>query len=71
MSLNIQEEQIWQLIQQSGESVSLVWLCGEPTLMRLDFYKRAIDLKKTVTTKWLETAFSPVVYCLTSDGFPF
>jgi len=46
MSLEIQEELIRQVMQQSGESVSLGWQGGEPTLMGLDFYKRAIELEK-------------------------
>ena len=33
-------------MQQSGENVSLAWQGGEPTLMGLDFYKRAIELEK-------------------------
>jgi len=46
MSPEIPEELIRQVMQQSGESVSLAWQGGEPTLMGLDFYKRAIDLEK-------------------------
>ena len=46
MSPEIQEELIRQVMQQSGESVSLAWQGGEPTLMGLDFYKRAIELEK-------------------------
>ena len=46
MSPAIQEELIRQVMQQSGESVSLAWQGGEPTLMGLDFYKRAIELEK-------------------------
>ncbi|MDO9614926.1 MAG: radical SAM protein, partial [Bacteroidota bacterium] len=46
MSLEIQEEMIRQVMQQSGDNVSLAWQGGEPTLMGLDFYKRAIELEK-------------------------
>jgi len=46
MSTEIQEELIRQVMQQSGQSVSLAWQGGEPTLMGLDFYKRAIELEK-------------------------
>ncbi|TKG88893.1 anaerobic sulfatase maturase [Puteibacter caeruleilacunae] len=45
MSPKIQEELIRQVMQQSGESVSIAWQGGEPTLMGLDFYKRAIELE--------------------------
>jgi len=45
MSPEIQEELIRQVMQQSGESVSLAWQGGEPTLMGLNFYQRAIDLE--------------------------
>lgn len=46
MRPEIQEELIRQVMQQSGESVSLAWQGGEPTMMGLDFYKRAIELEK-------------------------
>ncbi|MDP3432575.1 MAG: radical SAM protein, partial [Bacteroidota bacterium] len=46
MSLEIQEEMIRQVMQQSGDNISLAWQGGEPTLMGLDFYKRAIELEK-------------------------
>lgn len=46
MSPSVQEELIRQVMQQSGESVSLAWQGGEPTLMGLDFYKRAVELEK-------------------------
>jgi uncharacterized protein len=46
MSPEIQEEMIRQVMQQSGDHVSLAWQGGEPTLMGLDFYKRAIELEK-------------------------
>jgi len=46
MSPEIQEELIRQVMQQSGNNVSLAWQGGEPTLMGLDFYKRAIELEK-------------------------
>ena len=46
MSHEIQEELVRQVMQQSGENVSLAWQGGEPTLMGLDFYKRVIELEK-------------------------
>jgi uncharacterized protein len=46
MSPEIQEEMIRQVMQQSGEAVSIGWQGGEPALMGLDFYKRAIELEK-------------------------
>jgi uncharacterized protein len=46
MNDEIQEELIRQVMQQSGSSVSFAWQGGEPTLMGLDFYKRAIELEK-------------------------
>jgi len=45
MSPEVQEEMIRQLMQQSGDSVSIGWQGGEPALMGLDFYKRAIELE--------------------------
>jgi uncharacterized protein len=45
MSPQVQEETIRQVMQQSGDGVSLAWQGGEPTLMGLDFYQRAIDLE--------------------------
>ena len=45
MSDAIQEEMIRQVMQQSGDAVSIGWQGGEPALMGLDFYKRAIDLE--------------------------
>jgi uncharacterized protein len=46
MSPVVQEELIRQVMQQSGDNISLAWQGGEPTLMGLDFYKRAIELEK-------------------------
>ena len=46
MSDEIQEELIRQVMQQSGQSVSFAWQGGEPTLMGLPFYERAIELEK-------------------------
>ena len=45
MSPEIQEEMIRQVMQQSGSNVSLGWQGGEPALMGLEFYQRAIDLE--------------------------
>lgn len=46
MSDEVQEELIRQVMQQSGDSVSIAWQGGEPTLMGIDFYKRAVELEK-------------------------
>jgi len=46
MDANIQEEMIKQIMEQSGESVSIAWQGGEPALMGLDFYKKAIELEQ-------------------------
>ena len=45
MSPELQEEMIRQVMQQSGDAVSIAWQGGEPALMGLDFYKRAIALE--------------------------
>ena len=45
MSDEVQEELIRQVMQQSGQSVSFAWQGGEPTLLGIDFYQRAIDLE--------------------------
>lgn len=45
MSPEVQEEMIRQVMQQSGDAVSIAWQGGEPALMGLDFYKRAIELE--------------------------
>lgn len=46
MTPEIQEEMIRQVMQQSGDAVSIAWQGGEPALMGLDFYKRSIELEK-------------------------
>lgn len=46
MSPEIQEEMIRQLMQQSGDAVSIAWQGGEPALMGLGFYKRALELEE-------------------------
>ncbi len=45
MSDEVQEEMIRQVMQQSGNAVSIAWQGGEPALMGLDFYKRAVELE--------------------------
>ncbi|MBC8004239.1 MAG: anaerobic sulfatase maturase [Verrucomicrobia bacterium] len=45
MSPEIQEELIKQVMQQSGNEVAIAWQGGEPALMGLDFYKRAVELE--------------------------
>jgi uncharacterized protein len=46
MSSLVLEELIRQVMQQGGTSVSFAWQGGEPTLMGLDFFERAIELEK-------------------------
>lgn len=46
MSDEIQEELIRQVMQQGGASVSITWQGGEPTLMGLPFYERAIAMER-------------------------
>ncbi len=46
MSAEVQEELIRQVMQQSGQSVVFAWQGGEPTLMGIEFYERAIELEK-------------------------
>ena len=45
MSPEILEETIKQLMAGSGPRVSLAWQGGEPSLMGLDFYQRAVELE--------------------------
>lgn len=45
MSPEVQEELIRQVMQQSGQEVSIAWQGGEPALMGLDFYRRAVELE--------------------------
>lgn len=45
MTPEMQEELIRQLMQQSGSEISIAWQGGEPALMGLEFYQRAIDLE--------------------------
>jgi len=46
MSEDILEEMIRQLMTQSGDNVSLGWQGGEPTLMGLPFFEKAVELQK-------------------------
>ena len=46
MSIEVLEEMIKQVMQQSGESVSIGWQGGEPTLLGLDFFKKAVQFEK-------------------------
>lgn len=46
MSDHVLEEMIRQLMQQSGPEVSMTWQGGEPTLMGLDFYKKAVAFQQ-------------------------
>lgn len=46
MSDAVLEELIKQIMQQSGQEVSIAWQGGEPTLAGLDFYKKAIQYEK-------------------------
>jgi uncharacterized protein len=45
MSLEILEELIRQVMQQSGSNVSIAWQGGEPALMGLDFYRKAVEFE--------------------------
>jgi uncharacterized protein len=45
MSPEIQEEMIRQVMQQSGREVSIGWQGGEPALMGLEFYQKAVELE--------------------------
>ena len=58
MSAEVQEEMIRQVMQQSGDAVSIAWQGGEPALMGLDFYERAIELEQkyghgAICREWL------------------
>jgi len=58
MSESVLEEMIRQVMQQSGESVSIGWQGGEPILLGLDFFKKRYSLKKfTGREKLLGTDF--------------
>ena len=46
MSDEVLEELIRQVMSQSGPQVSLGWQGGEPTLMGLDFYKKAVAFEQ-------------------------
>ena len=46
MSYDVLEEMIRQAMQQSPQQVSISWQGGEPTLMGLDFYKKAVELEQ-------------------------
>ncbi len=46
MSDQVQEETIRQMMRDGGQQVSFGWQGGEPTLMGLDFFKRAVNLQK-------------------------
>ena len=46
MSDEVLKEMIRQLMEQSGREVSIVWQGGEPTLMGLSFFHRAVALEQ-------------------------
>ena len=46
MSEEILEEMVKQLMQQSGQQVSFGWQGGEPTLMGLPFYRKAVEFQQ-------------------------
>ncbi len=46
MKTDVQEELIRQVMQQGGQSVNFAWQGGEPTLMGLEFFERAVELEK-------------------------
>lgn len=46
MKADVQEELIRQVMQQGGQSVNFAWQGGEPTLIGLGFFERAVELEK-------------------------
>ncbi|MBN2010742.1 anaerobic sulfatase maturase [candidate division KSB1 bacterium] len=46
MADDVLEATIGQAMQQSGTEMSFAWQGGEPTLMGLDFYRKAVDLQQ-------------------------
>lgn len=46
MSEDILEEMIRQVMAQSGNNISFGWQGGEPTLMGLPFFEKAVELQK-------------------------
>lgn len=46
MSEKILENLIRQMMEQGGQQVSFGWQGGEPTLMGIDFYKKAFEFQK-------------------------
>lgn len=46
MSEDILEEMVRQVMTQAGARVSFSWQGGEPTLMGLSFFRRAVDLQQ-------------------------
>lgn len=46
MSLEILEEMVRQMMMQGGTEVSFTWQGGEPTLMGLSFYRKAVEFQK-------------------------
>ena len=45
MSDEIMEEMIRQVMQQSGRQVSIAWQGGEPALLGLEFYRKAVEFE--------------------------
>lgn len=50
MSETILEELMRQALRQGTQSLSLAWQGGEPTLMGIDFYRRALELQDRYRT---------------------
>ena len=46
MTDDVLEELVRQVMQQSGDAVSIAWQGGEPALMGLDFYRKVIALEQ-------------------------
>ena len=46
MSEDVLEEMIRQFMSQSGTQVSFGWQGGEPTLMGLPFFRKAVELQQ-------------------------
>ncbi|MDH4198592.1 MAG: radical SAM protein, partial [Candidatus Aminicenantes bacterium] len=46
MSLEVLEETVRQALDQGGRTVNFGWQGGEPTLMGLDFFRRAVEFEE-------------------------
>lgn len=46
MSIPVLEEMIRQVMRDGGESISIGWQGGEPTMMGLDFFRKAVEFEQ-------------------------